>query len=187
MYRIAAVLTVFAALFCLPANFAMAQSAPPSNAEQAEAVRAALAREFGTHLTPVARFAPMFGDFDGDGAEDLAVVVTGKPAIEQGEYDYKLIDPYDSYFGYGNAKLMMSFPSRVDGAALYVAIVHDWRAAKPKAKFVIVNLPFEQIEVTRTQFKKKKISALAVTDSTGIDAQVFWDGRKYRWIAVGGE
>ena len=40
----------------------------------------------------------MFGDFDGDGKEDLAVVVTGSPALDQGAHNYKLVDPYDSLF-----------------------------------------------------------------------------------------
>jgi hypothetical protein len=68
-----------------------------------------------------------------------------------------------------------------------VAIAHDWRATHPKAKFVIVNLPFERIEISGAQWKKKAVSALFTTDSTGIQAEVFWDGKKYRWQAVGSE
>ena len=82
---------------------------------------------------------------------------------------------------------MLAFPTHAEGAALYVAIAHDWRAAHPKAKFVIVNLPFEHIEISRAQWKKKVVSALFTTDSTGVQAEVFWDGRKYRWQAVGSE
>jgi hypothetical protein len=115
------------------------------------------------------------------------VVVTGSPALDQGAHNFKLIDPYDSFFGYGNVKTTMSFPVHVEGPVLYVAIAHDWRAAHPKAKFVIVNLPFERIEVSRVQAKKKALSALFATDSTGMQAEIFWDGKKYRWRAVGSE
>jgi len=165
----------------------LAQAAPPAPAEMAERVRLTVEREFGPRFKLVAKFQPMFGDFDGDGKEDLAVVVTGSPAADQGSHNYKLIDPYDSYFGYGNVRITMTFPLHVEGQPLYVAIAHDWRAAHPKAKFVIVNLPFERIEVGGAQWKKKAVSTLFTTDSTGMQAQVIWDGKKYRWQAVGSE
>ena len=179
----------------LPANAGPPKQAPEANAagrpagetdaQRMELVRAAVAREFGSNFTLVPKFPPMFGDFDGDGAEDLAVVVSGNPVLDAASHNYKLIDPYDSFFGYGDAKVMLSFPVTVPGEARYVAIVHQWRSAHPKVKFVIVNLPFEQIQVGSARWKKKLISALFTTDSTGVHAQVFWDGRKYRWVAGG--
>ena len=161
---------------------------PPAGeteAQRMELVRATVAREFGTRLTLVPKFQPMFGDFDGDGAEDLAVVVSGNPALDAAAHNYKLIDPYDSFFGYGDAKVMLTFPVTMPGEARFVAIVHQWRSAQPKVKFVIVNLPFEQIQVGSARWKKKVISALFTIDSTGLHAQVFWDGHKYRWLAGG--
>jgi len=179
----------------LPADAGPPKSSPPANlagppageteAQRMELVRATVAREFGSHLTLVPKFPPMFGDFDGDGAEDLAVVVSGNPVPDAAAHDYKLIDPYDSFFGYGDAKVMLSFPVTVSGEGRYVAIVHQWRAAHPKMKFVIVNLPFEQIQSGSARWKKKLISALFTIDSTGLHAQVFWDGHKYRWMAGG--
>jgi hypothetical protein len=187
MHRIVALFALLGAqLWMFPARLTAQSAPPPAAAELAERVRTTVAREFGPHFNIVAKFQPMFGDFDGDGAEDLAVVVTGSPAVDQGGHNYKLIDPYDSFFGYGDAKLMMSFPTHPE-QAVYVAIAHDWRAAHPKAKFVVVNLPFDRIEVSRAQWKKKVVSALFTTDSTGVQAEVFWDGKKYRWQAVGSQ
>jgi hypothetical protein len=166
-----------------------AQATRPANetdSQRMELVRQTLARDFGSHLTLAPNFQPMFGDFDGDGVEDLAMVVTGNPAVDQGAHDYKLIDPYDSFFGYGDPKVLMSFPTQTPDQIRYVAIVHQWRSAQPKMKFVIMNLPFEQIEIGTVRGKKKKVSsALFATDSTGLHAQVFWDGRKYRWLPAG--
>ena len=188
MHRIAMLLAFFGALLAAAAGPLQAQTAPPpAAAEIAERVRLTVEREFGPRFKLAAKFQPMFGDFDGDGKEDLAVVVTGNPALDQAAHNYKLIDPYDSYFGYGNVKITMAFPIHGMGDPLYVAIAHDWRAPHPRAKFVIVNLPFDRIEVGGIQIKKKTASGIFTTDSTGTQAEVVWDGSKYRWIAVGGE
>ncbi|MGA2990504.1 MAG: hypothetical protein ABSD88_08505 [Candidatus Korobacteraceae bacterium] len=160
-------------------------AATESEAQRMELVRATIAREFGTHLKLAPAFPPMFGDFDGDGVEDLAVVVTGNPAQDQAAYNYKLIDPYHSFFGYGDPKVMMTFPVNTEQQARYVAICHQWRTANPKLKFVIVNLEFGQIQVGSARFKKKVVSALFATDTTGLHAQIYWDGHKYRWVPVG--
>jgi hypothetical protein len=190
MHRIAFVLVFLGVLLVAAPRHLLGQAAtpPPATAELAERVRLAVEREFGPRLKLVAKFPPMFGDFDGDGKEDLAVVVTGNPMLDQASHNYKLIDPYDSYFGYGNVRTTMSFPIHAQGEPLYVAIAHDWRAPHPKAKFVIVNLPFERIEVGSVQMRKKKTgSGLFTVDSTGTQALVVWDGRKYRWQGGGVE
>lgn len=171
---------------------AAAFAAPQASPVQPDLVRDTILRNFGSHFTAVAKFQPMVGDFDGDGAEDLAVVATSdNPVLDEGAYDYKFIDPYDSFFGYGDAKTMMSFKMDPGQPAILVLIVHDWRAAHPKAKFVVVNLPFVEIAVGSGRLGKKKkmkiVATLFTKDSTGVQAEVFWDGRRYRWAAVGAD
>ena len=85
MHRIAVVFALLGALLPSIPGRLLAQSAPPPGAtEMTERIRATVVREFGPRFAVVAKFQPMLGDFDGDGKEDLAVVVTGSPAADQG-------------------------------------------------------------------------------------------------------
>ena len=62
-----------------------------------------------------------------------------------------------------------------------------WRAATPKAKFVIINLPFKQITVKKLKVKKKTVMAI-YAEETGPDrmtSALFWDGKKYRYQPIG--
>ena len=42
-----------------------------------------------------------------------------------------------------------------------------WRAATPKAKFVIINLPFKQIAVKKLSVKKKTVMAIYAEETGG--------------------
>src|ERR1700751_5572867 len=49
---------------------------------------------------------PMTADLNGDGIEDLVFVARCKnPLIDQDEKNYRVIDPMDSLYGYGNNKI----------------------------------------------------------------------------------
>ena len=87
-------------------------------------------------------------DLDGDGTEDAVIV--GKctnPLIDETENNFKVVDPYNSFFGYGDTKATSQFASEDPLARSRVLlIIHGagpeaWRSATPKAKFVIINLP----------------------------------------------
>jgi hypothetical protein len=97
------------------------------------------------------------------------------------DYHYLAIDPYDAYFGWGNAKDTVQFSATNVGATRYVLVVHNWRA--PKAKFVIVNLPFDQLSTGRVAIKKKKatVNSIHAVEIGGLGSDVYWDGKKYRW------
>ena len=173
------------ALFALFATAAFAQN--PAQQEVASADKtAAITRQFGSNFTLAADITPMTGDLDGDGNEDLVAVATGKnPLLKEGEFGYKVIDPYNAFFGYGNPKITMGFGSMEPGPAKYVLVIHNWRAEKPRAKFVIVNLPFHKLSLGSVVLKKKPLMAIEAEESGGINSIVFWDGRKYRWEVMG--
>src|SRR5512146_20239 len=71
--------------------------------------RAAVAmavREFGPSFQIDKTFPVLTADLDGDGAEDVIVVATGKEVlVGQVEFHYKVIDPSNAYFGYGDPKV----------------------------------------------------------------------------------
>ena len=111
-----------------------------------------MTREFGKTFTIVPGFAPVVGDFDGDGTQDLAVVVASKtPLVDELEFHYKAIDPYDAYWGWGNAHETVKFSATDAVATRYVAVVHSWQ--KPAAKFLVINLPFEKLTASRVAMK----------------------------------
>ncbi len=140
-----------------------------------------LARLFGPDFVLDSSAPAMTADLDSDGQEDLVLVATGKdPMLDQADFHYTVIDPYDAYFGYGNPKVTLSFAINM-GKIRFVLVAHAWRSDPSKGKYVIVNLPFDKISVGRMLVKKKGVDILVAEESGGLIATVFWDGRKYRW------
>ncbi len=127
-------------------------------------------------------FPPLFLDIDGDGAEDAIVIATSKnPLLDAGELHYKVIDPYDDYFGLGDPKITAGFAPMNPGPPRYLLVVHAWREATPKAKFVLINVPFEKLSAGRVLRKKKPVAAISAEEAGGITSAVYWDGKKYKW------
>jgi hypothetical protein len=70
----------------------------------------------------------------------------------------------------------------------FILIVHSWKAATPKAKLVVINLPFEKLSIMRVPAKKKKIvPAIAAEDLGGLMSAIYWDGKKYKWSSMSGK
>jgi hypothetical protein len=133
----------------------------------------------------------VIGDFDGDGVEDLAVVARHRnPLLDARTNGYKVVDPYHSYFGYGDPKVTAEFISMDVGEAKHLLVIHGvgaegWRAAAPKAKFVIINLPFDRVSPRAMRLKKKAITAIAAEEVGGLGSLLFWDKKRYRWEPTG--
>lgn len=133
------------------------------------------------------------GDLDGDGVEDAVIVVRFKnPLAGQAQFDYKVVDPYFTYHGYGNPKVTVEFQSDDPRNNHMILVIHGagkegWRAETPKAKFVIVNLPFEKLSVAPLMVKKKKkVMAIMAEEGDGGTSSVYWDGKKYKWTEGAG-
>ena len=151
-------------------------------------------KQFGSSCKLVAGPAPVMADLNGDGIEDIVIVARcTNPLLDQAENNYKVIDPYNSFFGYGNPKVTTEFASEDPGhRGLSLLVIHGagpeaWRAADPKAKFLLINLPFQQIMVKKLTVRKKKITAIYAEESGGDKAisATFWDGKKYRYQPLG--
>lgn len=162
-----------------PAVLAAPPAAPASAAQPSEA-QVLVTREFGKTFTVDAKIPPMYADVDGDGQEDAIIIVGSEtPMADEIEFKYRTIDPYDAYWGWGNAKDTVRFASTATGPVRFIAIIHNWRA--PKAKFLVINLPFEKIGVGRAMLKKKPVVSVHTLETTGLESDLFWDGKKYRW------
>src|ERR1035437_3473454 len=67
-------------------------------------------QQFGREFTPLPEVGAVFGDLDGDGVEDVAIAARCKnPMLDQAEHKYTVIDPYNSFFGYGDPKGTTTF------------------------------------------------------------------------------
>ena len=153
-------------------------------------------QQFGSQFTILPDVGPAFGDLDGDGVEDLVIAARCKnPMLDQAEHNYTVMDPYNEFFGYGDPKLTTTFSEGVpERRGLVVLIIygagHDgWRSATPKAKFVIVNLPYRTISVRKMKMRKKTIEAVYVEEAgdTGDSSALFFDGKKFRYVPMGGD
>jgi hypothetical protein len=153
-------------------------------------------RQFGDQFTILPDVPATFGDLDGDGVEDVVIGARCKnPMLDQGEHNYRVVDPLNDFFGYGDPRLTTTFSEgnpALRGLVMLVIEgggVEGWRSATPKAKFVIVNLPFRTMAVRKFTLKKKKIEAIYVEEAgeMGDSSAVFFDGKKFRYVPMGGD
>jgi hypothetical protein len=151
-------------------------------------------KQFGATCSLIG-LAPMVADLDGDGVEDAVIPARcTNPMMDQAENNFEVVDPYNSYFGYGNPKVTTQFSTEDPDRRGYVLLVihgagpEAWHAATPKAKFIVVNLPFRQITVKKVAGKrKKKVQGVYVEETSADQATsvIFWDGKKYRYQPMG--
>lgn len=193
-------LRVLPAVVCLAAMCALAQQpaavSPAAGAPAAAAssespvpvedARKIVAAQFGPGFTLKSEFAALRADLDADGAEDLVLVGMAKdPLVDEIGFGYKTIDPYNTYFGFGDPKVTMQFVAQ-EAEPRYLLIVHSWQAAQPKAKFVVINLPFEKISMARVVTgkgkKKTVIPAISLEDRTGMTSDLYWNGKQWKWM-----
>ena len=123
------------------------------------------------------------GDFDGDGVEDAVIVAKPpkNPLTGEEEFHYRVADPYDSYFGFGDPRTTRVFSGTDPDHERVLLIVHSWKEASPKAKYVIINMPFDNLAISQTVVKKKPRTVITATEGGLVDSQIYWDGKKYKY------
>jgi hypothetical protein len=153
-------------------------------------------KQFGPEFTYEAKYPSMRADFNGDGIEDLAIVARAKnPMADEVEHRYKVLDPYYGFYGTGDPRITTSFGAdSPEQKGLVICIIHGsgssaWRADQPKAKFVVINLPFRDLAVKHIQLKKKVVNAIyaEVTSTVQESSVIFFDGKKYKYQPMGTE
>ncbi len=151
-------------------------------------------KEFGSTCSLMPGPPVLIGDLDGDGVEDAVIVARCKnPLVDAAENNYTIADPFFTFFGYGNTMITTQFASEVpELRGISILVIHGagpeaWRSATPKAKFLIINIPFKQISLKKMILKKKSVLALYI-EETGADqmtSAIFWDGKKYKYVPIG--
>ena len=151
-------------------------------------------KQFGEEFSLIPISVPYVRDIDGDGIDDFVIAAKSKkPMLDAAEHNYRVIDPYYDFYGYGDPKLTATFGAEdLTEKNLVVLIIHGdgpdaWRSDTPKAKFVIINLPLKKISVRRLQLRKKQVNAIFAEEagSSAGDSVVFWDGKQYKYQPLG--
>ena len=119
-------------------------------------------KQFGDNCSLLPGPPQFVADMDDDGVDDLVVAAKCKnPMADRDEYSFVVSDPYDTFLGYTDVKVTSTFASdEPDRRGICLLIIHGaekdaWRAEKPKAKFLLINLPFKTLTVKRLTQKKK--------------------------------
>jgi hypothetical protein len=119
---------------------ALAQQPPVVSPSAASSVdNDFIKKQFGSTCTLMPGPPQMKADMDGDGVEDLIVATRCTNAlVDQTENNFTVIDPYNSFYGYGNTKITTQFATEDPATrGLVLLVIHGtgaeaWRTATPK-------------------------------------------------------
>jgi hypothetical protein len=181
-----AVLLILAGLSLAASGFAQQTTGPVIDNDFVQ-------KQFGSNCALIG-LPSLKADLDGDSVEDIVIPARcTNPMMDQAEENYVVLDPYNAFFGYGDPKITTQFSTEdPERRGFSLLIIHGrgadaWETTSPKAKFMIVNLPYKSIYVKKLAVKRKERMAIYV-DETGGDAMtsvLFWDGKKYRYQPMG--
>jgi hypothetical protein len=153
-------------------------------------------QQFGNDCSLLAStWPPMVADLNNDGVDDIVIVARCKnPLIDEGEKNFQVIDPMDSFFGYGNPKITTGFaPDDPKLRGIDLLVIHGagadaWRSTTPLAKYVIINVPIKTLSLKRMKVRRKKlVNAIYVEEASGdeMTSAIYWDGKRYRYTPLG--
>ena len=152
-------------------------------------------KQFGDNCSLLPGPPQFVADMDGDGIDDLVVAARCKnPMADKDEYSFVVADPYDSFLGYSDVKVTSTFASdEPERRGVSLLIIHgaekdDWRAETPKAKFLLINMPFKTLVVKRLTIKKRTILGIYMEEKgegENTSSVIFWDGKKYKYQRLG--
>ncbi len=204
-------LTAFSLLLAI--NAQTRTSSPTTPIQDQVTLRRTVQTAFGPAAEPVTGFNPYFvrGDFNGDGAGDVLIVVRLKRGRGELPKDVKTINP----FGYGPKPEPLPRPANAPTLAL--AVIHGnkagWQTSPAVGKFILLGdspvLILQEQRLSDPGAEKHLMSlqkkrgrraraddwppAAARGDGILVETEatesiLYWDGRTYRWKeASGGE
>jgi hypothetical protein len=150
---------------------------------------AIIKKQFGTEfeLFPSSPSPLLTGDLDGDGIEDAIIIARSQhPLTQAGLFNFKPVSPEEDYFGFGDPGITLSTEYERWQDRKLLLVIHGsgkegWRAEVPKAKFLIVNVPFDHLSVSHVKLKKKVQDVINAEESSIMSSTVYWNGKKYKW------
>ena len=152
-------------------------------------------QQFSDSCSLEGAWPPIVADFNNDGVADIVMVARCKnPLVEQGDKNYRVVDPMDSFYGYGNPRITTGFaPDDPKLRGICLLIIHGagpdaWRSATPVAKFAIINIPIKTMTVKRMKLRRNKVvNAIYIEEAGGdeMTSTIFWDGHRYRYDPLG--
>jgi|SRR5579884_850246 len=179
-FFVAILLVLFAAL--VHAADQPSDDAPMSRDALAQLVKAQFGDKFRIDPMPGSSTVLVTGDFDNDGVEDAVIVTRCKePLADQLKFGYRVIDPLDTYYGWGKPEDTVRFTSADPDRARVLLVIHSWRLPQPKAKFAVINVPFTSLSVKDTTIKKKPHTVISASDYDTDITYLFWDGKRWKY------
>jgi len=197
LFRIRSMVPMLAVLSLMAAAQSKKEPPPPAHAKSPSpaVTDEFIHKQFGDNCSLLAGPPQFVADLDSDGVEDLVVAARCKnPMADRDEYGFLVADPYDSFLGFGDVKVTSTFASDApDTRGVSLLIIHGadkdgWRAETPKAKFLLINLPFKSLTVKKLTVKKRTMLAIFMEErgeGEDMSSVVFWDGKKYRYQPLG--
>src|SRR5438876_797936 len=200
---IAVGVVVFLCALVVGAQGQTARAIRQSNPGQSSALEA-LQTDFGPAVEAVTAFKPFYltGDFNGDGEQDIVVVVRIKQRRSTLAKDMRVIDPFQG----GGPSGFPANPATENKLGL--AIIHSWKTSRPTGKFLLIGespiliLEYDRatssepedrkdlIELRSKRGKRRKGEKLPpgskgdvilLGTEVGGDSMLYWNGRTYHW------
>jgi hypothetical protein len=182
-----------------PTAAAPAKLPPATEAD----VRSALKRVFSDDVRAAGTPEFVTGDFNGDGSEDLAVVVSPSPA-KLGEINDELanwiVQDADRFFVAPSHKSVVSIPEKGERAKIgnedVLAVIHGngpmgWRSPDARQAYLLKHGAAAYTGKVQS-FKQKEVRALGFPVKTEVllgmrnqkPGVLFWTGSAYGWHAT---
>ena len=175
-----------------------------TSARQPATVSAALQTNFGATVEASTAFKPFYmtGDFNGDGVQDIAVVVRIKETRSALPKDVRLLNPFEV----GRSIKFPANPAAENKLAL--AIIHGWKNPKASAKYLLVGdspiliLDYQRLVSDQpadrqdliglmprrgrrpqgsTYPRGAKGDVILLGNQVGDNSPLYWNGRTYVW------
>ena len=186
------------------ANGQIVATTVQATANQQAAVTASIQTNFGAAVEASTAFKPFYvtGDFNGDGAQDIVIVVLIKAGRSALPKDVRILNPFEF-------ERRIKFPANpATENKLALVIIHGWKNPKPSAKYLLIGespilvLDYQRVTSAQPADRQNLIGlmnkrgrrpkgstyprgakgdVILLGNQVGDDSPLYWNGRTYVW------